>query len=69
VANADPAAAEVLWHLAAAHGEPVAMYNLGVLYERGIGVAANPAQARSWYDRAAAHNHRGAREALKRLGS
>jgi peptidoglycan hydrolase-like protein with peptidoglycan-binding domain len=68
VASADPAAAAVLWHLASARGEPVAMYNLGVLYERGIGVAADPAQAQAWYERAAARNHRGAREALKRLG-
>jgi peptidoglycan hydrolase-like protein with peptidoglycan-binding domain len=68
VANADPAAAAVLWHLAAARGEPVAMYDLGVLYERGIGVAADPARARAWYERAAARNHPGARDALKRLG-
>jgi uncharacterized protein len=68
VANADPAAAAVLWHLAAARGEPVAMYDLGVLYERGIGITTDPARARAWYERAAARNHSGAREALKRVG-
>ena len=45
------------------------MYNLGVLYERGIGVTADPVRAKAWYQRAAAHNHPEARAALKRLGA
>jgi TPR repeat protein len=63
----DPASAALLWQAAAAHGEAIAMYDLGVLYERGIGTAADPTQAREWYQRAADHNHPDARAALKRL--
>jgi TPR repeat protein len=65
----DPLSAALLWHAAAARGESIAMFNLGALYERGIGVAADLARARSWYQRAAARNHPEARAALKRLGS
>jgi TPR repeat protein len=43
------------------------MYDLGIMYERGIGVAPDSLRARSWYARAAAHNHSDARAALKRL--
>jgi TPR repeat protein len=64
----DPAAARLLWWVAAARGEVIAMYDEGVLYERGIGVSADQTRARAWYERAAAHNHAGARDALKRLG-
>jgi peptidoglycan hydrolase-like protein with peptidoglycan-binding domain len=67
--KADPAAARLLWLVAAAHGEPVAMFNLGAMYERGIGVDADKEAARKWYERAAAHGHPQARDALKRLGS
>ena len=45
------------------------MYNLGVLYERGIGVTADPVRAKAWYQRAVAHNHPEARAALKRFGT
>ena len=68
-AKPDPLGAALLWRAAAARGEAIAMFNLGVLYERGIGVPADLAKARSWYQRAAAHNHPEARAALKRLGS
>jgi TPR repeat protein len=44
------------------------MFNLRVLYERGLGVSVDLAMARTWYQRAAAHNHPDARSALKRLG-
>jgi TPR repeat protein len=64
----DSASAVLLWQTAAARGDAVAMYNLGALYERGIGVAADLARARTWYKRAAARNHADARVALKRLG-
>jgi TPR repeat protein len=63
----DPAAARLMWWAAAVRGEAIAMYDLGVLYERGIGVAADAARAKAWYERAAAHNHPEARAALKRL--
>jgi len=38
------------------------------MYEHGIGVTADLARGRAWYERAAAHNHADARAALKRLG-
>jgi TPR repeat protein len=67
--KADPAGARLLWWAASARGEMIAMYDLGVLYERGIGVTADTALARAWYQRAADHNHPDARAALKRLGA
>lgn len=63
----DPADAKLLWLTAAARGEPIAMFNLGAMYERGIGVDSDPATARTWYERAAARGHTGARDALRRL--
>jgi serine/threonine-protein kinase len=65
----DPEAARLLWWAAAAQGEAIAMFNLGAMYERGIGVATDAANARRWYERAAAHDHPQARTALKRLGA
>jgi hypothetical protein len=65
----DRIGAAVLWRAPAARGEAIAMFNLGVLYEHGIGVSADIAKARGWYLRAAAANHADARAALKRLGS
>lgn len=59
----DPVDAMLLWHAAAARGEVFAMFNLGGLYERGIGLSVDLARARSWYQRAAALNHPGARGA------
>jgi len=59
----------VLWWAAAVRGEAVAMYDHGVLNERGIGVAANLDLAKAWYQRAAALNDPDARAALKRLGA
>jgi formylglycine-generating enzyme required for sulfatase activity len=64
----DPLDALLLWEAAAARGEAVAMYNLGVLYEDGVGVPKDLGQARAWYERAAAHNHPGARASLRQLG-
>jgi TPR repeat protein len=64
----DPAAAQLLWLAAAARGEPVAMFDLGAMYERGIGVTADLAIAKKWYALAAAKGHAQARDALKRLG-
>ena len=69
VAAPDPVGAALLWRAAAARGDAVALYNLGALYERGIGVDADVAKAKTWYERAAAHNHADARAALKRLGA
>jgi TPR repeat protein len=64
----DPAAARLLWWAAAARGEPVAMFDLGAMYERGVGVDPDKAAARKWYERAAAKGHPQARDALQRLG-
>ena len=64
----DPPAAQLLWLSAAARGEPVAMFDLGAMYEHGIGVAADLATAKKWYAWAAAKGHAQARDALKRLG-
>jgi peptidoglycan hydrolase-like protein with peptidoglycan-binding domain len=63
-----PADAQLLWLSAAARGEPVAMFDLGTMYERGIGADADPSAAKKWYGLAAAKGHAQAREALKRLG-
>jgi peptidoglycan hydrolase-like protein with peptidoglycan-binding domain len=69
VPNRDTGAAMALWHAAAARGEPIAMFNLGVLYEQAIGVEVDLVRARAWYERAAALKHPGARAALQRLSS
>jgi TPR repeat protein len=58
-----------LWEVAAARGEVTAMFNLGAMYEHGIGVGADIDMAKAWYQRAAAKGDPGARAALKRLGA
>jgi TPR repeat protein len=45
------------------------MFNLGALWERGIGVTADSGKARTWYQRAAAQNYPAAKAALTRLGT
>ncbi len=49
----DGAAAERLWKVAAARDETTAMYDLGVLRERGIGVPVDLAMAKRWVLRVA----------------
>ncbi|MCX7177970.1 MAG: sel1 repeat family protein, partial [Proteobacteria bacterium] len=57
------------WYQKAAEaGDARAMDNIGVLYERGWGIAQNPAEAILWYRRAAAAGDETARENLARLG-
>ena len=46
--------AVTLFRQAAERGNPLAAYNLAYCYEHGLGVAADPAQALSWYRRSAA---------------
>jgi TPR repeat protein len=54
------------WYLKAAkQGNTDAQYNLGAMYEHGIGMPANPVQAARWY-RPAAEN--GDIDALSNLG-
>ncbi len=44
----------IVWYQqAAAQGEAISQYRLATLYERGIGVARDQAQARNWYQQAA----------------
>jgi TPR repeat protein len=64
----DTAAAERLWKAAAARDDAIAMFNLGAMYERGIGVPADAGVAKRWYARGAEHKHAASAEALRRLG-
>jgi uncharacterized caspase-like protein/TPR repeat protein len=66
--QSDVGNAVLLWESAAARGEAIAMFNLGALYENGIGLPADLAQARIWYERAATLKHAEAIAALKRVG-
>jgi TPR repeat protein len=53
---------------AAEQGYAPAQYNLGVVSEHGMGVAANPTDAIRWYRAAARQKSAEAQAALKRLG-
>lgn len=48
-------------------GEPVAQYHLGLMYDEGKGVRADPLQARQWYERAARVGYAEAQFRLGRL--
>ena len=52
---------------AARHGDAKAQYNLGILYDEGIGVAKNRRWAALWMQKAAAQGHPGALEFLAPL--
>jgi TPR repeat protein len=45
------------WQPLAEQGDARSQYSVGVLYERGLGVDADPAQAVSWYQRAAEQDY------------
>ena len=62
--DADRQRALTLLRAAAERGQPHAQYELGTRYEKGIGVEADPAQARQWYEKAASQ---GDEFALQRL--
>jgi hypothetical protein len=51
---APPVSAREEYEKAAAKGDASAMFNLGVLYHNGQGVAQDYAKAREWYEKAAA---------------
>lgn len=53
---------------AAEQGDPLAQYNLGVIYEHGAGVAKNLDEAVRWYEAAADQHVAEAAAALARLG-
>jgi TPR repeat protein len=55
-ARKDHGRARKLYEAASELGNPVAMFNLGLSYDRGIGIAQDPAEARKWYERAAQRN-------------
>lgn len=42
------------WKLLAERGHAKAQYNVGILYEKGLGVPKDPRQAYTWYKKAAA---------------
>lgn len=54
--------------LAASNGQPVAMRNLGVYHESGLGVDQDIEKAASWYALAARHGDSGARARLVAIG-
>ncbi|MEX2296600.1 MAG: tetratricopeptide repeat protein [Dongiaceae bacterium] len=51
--SGDYPTALVLFTPLAEGGDPLSQHNLGVLYEKGLGVAQNDAMALAWYKRAA----------------
>lgn len=53
-----------LYRTAAEGGVVTAMYNLGRMFDRGIGVARNTTEAAQWYTRAAQADHAAAQAAL-----
>ncbi len=48
-------------------GDPTAQYNMGVAYLAGLGVKADPAEARRWFEKAARHGEREAQAKLAQL--
>jgi len=63
--KADYGAAFREWEPLAVRGNDVAQYNLGVLYESGLGVAVDKSRARLWYGKSA---DRGFAQAQNNLG-
>ena len=57
-----------LFRLAADQGHPAAQYNVGWLYESGLGITKDLGEARRWYKLAADRGFEGAKTALARLG-
>jgi hypothetical protein len=56
-----------LWQPLAEGGDPRAENNLGVLYEKGLGITADINRAVDWYRRAATNGHLGAQDNLRDL--
>ena len=63
----DHTAGFMLMRLAAKHGAVSAQYNVGKLYEDGVGVRRNYSEAVNWYRRAAEQGHRRAQSGLGHL--
>ena len=66
--KADPEAAARLWAVAAALGDGTAMFDLGVMYKKGVGRSADLVVAKRWYARGAERKHQASAAALRRLG-
>ena len=52
------------FNAAAGHENAVAMKNLGTLYRAGLGTSKNETVAREWFQKAAEHGDREARQIL-----
>lgn len=63
----DFAAAVVEWRPLAEAGDSASQFNLGVLYERGLGVGQDHSQARRWYQSAADQRNAPAHVSLGRF--
>lgn len=63
-AHGDYGAALALWRPLAEQGVARAQNNLGVIYENGMGVPKNPAEALKWYRLAAEQGYAGAQNNL-----
>lgn len=59
--------ARLAWSKAAASGNAAGLNGLGLLYEEGLGVEADPRRALGYYEQAAAKDHGPAREAADRI--
>ncbi len=55
------------WRPLAEQGDATAQFNLGFLYDKGLGVPQDYAQARDWYRKAAAQGLQGGQYYLGRL--
>jgi TPR repeat protein len=56
------------WYLRSAErGDPTGQYLLGLMYDKGLGVAQNVVFAHKWLNLAAAHASRQNRESILRL--
>lgn len=67
--NSDMQIAAQWFRRAANQNVAAAQFNLGLMYERGVGVPRNINTARTWYQRAAAQGNANARQALRRLAN
>ena len=66
--RADYQKAVEMFRKAADFGLPDAQHYLGKCYEKGQGVAKDPAEAVKWYRKAAEQGYEDAKKALKQLG-
>lgn len=65
--QADYITALGIFQVQAAQGEPVAQYNLGLMYLNGLGVPVSDVQARYWLSQSAGQGYAQAKVALARI--